>query len=57
MEKNILKEKIARHNEKVDYNRTMLSWVIDGVACLIFFPYIIMVVYRRGKYNEYMKDF
>lgn len=57
MDNEALKEKIAKHNENVDYNRTTWSWIVDIVACLIFFPMIVMVIYRRGKYNEYMKDF
>jgi len=52
-----LKERIRKHNEKVDYNRTAVSWIVDIFACIIFFPYIVLVVYRRGKYNEYMKEF
>lgn len=55
MDEDRLREKIRRHNEKVDYNRSAMSWGVDVVACAIFFPMIIMVVYRRGKYNEYMK--
>ena len=50
------KDKIRKHNENVDYNKSPESWVIDIIACLIFFPYIIMVIYRRGKYNEYIKE-
>lgn len=52
MDEKELRRKIHEHNEKVDYNNTTSSWVIDIIACLIFFPYIIMVIYRRGKYNE-----
>lgn len=52
-----LKERIRKHNEKVDYNRTAVSWIVDIFACIIFFPYIVLVVYRRGKYNEYMNEF
>jgi len=52
-----LKERIRKHNEKVDYNRTAVSWIVDIFACIIFFPYIVLVDYRRGKYNEYMKEF
>lgn len=57
MDEKTLKKQIREHNEKVDYNRTTASWVIDIIACIIFFPYIIMVLYRRGRYNEYKKDF
>lgn len=57
MKEETLKKKIREHNEKVDYNNTAMSWVVDVIVCAIFFPYIAMVVYRRGKYNEYKKDF
>ena len=52
---NIKQEKIKKHNDKVAYNKTVFSWIVDILACLIFFPYIIMVIYRRVKYNEYIK--
>jgi len=57
MDEEILKKKIREHNKKVDYNRTAISWIVDVIACAIFFPYIVMVLYRRGKYNEFKKDF
>lgn len=57
MEERELKKKIREHNEEVDYNRSISSWIVDIIACLIFFPYIIMVIYRRGKYNEYKENF
>lgn len=57
MDERELKKKIREHNEKVDYNRSISSWIVDIIACLIFFPYIIMVIYRRGKYNEYRENF
>lgn len=57
MDEKTLKKQIREHNEKVDYNRTTASWVIDIITCIIFFPYIIMVLYRRGRDNEYKKDF
>lgn len=52
-----LKEKIRKHNQQVDYNRSIFSWIVDIIVCLIAFPYIVVVVYRRGKYNKYMEDF
>lgn len=52
-----LKEKIRKHNQQVDYNRSVASWIMDIIVCLIAFPYIVAVIYRRGKYNEYMEDF
>lgn len=57
MDERELKKKIREHHENVDYNRSISSWIVDIIACLIFFPYIIMVIYRRGKYNEYREDF
>lgn len=52
-----LRRKIRKHNENVDYNKSTSSWVVDIISCLIFFPMIIMVIYRRGKYNEYKQHF
>lgn len=49
------KEEVARHNEKVDYNKSAESWIMDIVCCFIFFPMIIYIVYRRGRYNNYQK--
>lgn len=57
MDEKELREKIRKHNENVDFNRTTASWIADIVACIIFFPMIVMVIYRRGKYNEYMDEF
>lgn len=57
MDEKELRKTICEHNEKVDYNRSAASWIVDLIACLIFFPYIIMVIYRRGKYNEYKEVF
>lgn len=52
-----LKEKIRKHNQQVDYNRSIVSWIGDIIVCLIAFPYIAVVIYRRGKYNKYKEDF
>ena len=52
-----LREKIRKHNAKVDYNRSLSSWIGDIIACVIFFPTIILVIYRRGRYNKYMDEF
>lgn len=57
MDEREMRRKIREHNEKVDYNRTVGSWVVDILACLVFFPVIVMVIYRRGKYNEYKEEF
>lgn len=48
-----LRNKVRVHNEKVDYNNSISSWIVDIIACIIFFPMIIYVIYRRGKYSEY----
>lgn len=55
MDEKALRRKIRAHNEKVDYNRSAMSWVVDIIASLIFFPMIVLVIYRRGKYNDYMR--
>ena len=34
-----LRRKIREHNEEVDYNNTIWSWIVGILACLIFFPY------------------
>ncbi len=57
MDRQGLKRKIQRHNEKVGYNRSITSWIVDIIACLAFFPMFIMEVYRRGKYYKYREDF
>lgn len=57
MDEKEMQAKIRKHNEKVRYNQSLSSWITDIIACLIFFPMIIMVVYRRGKYKEYKKNF
>lgn len=57
MDEKEMQAKIRKHNEEVRYNQSLSSWITDIIACLIFFPMIIMVVYRRGKYKEYKKNF
>lgn len=57
MDQEELNKKIRKHNEKVEYNRSTGSWIIDIICCLIFFPSIISIVYRRGKYNKYIDSF
>lgn len=49
------KEEITKYNEKVDYNKSTESWIMDIICCIIFFPIIIYIVYRRGKYSSYKK--
>lgn len=43
---------IKEHNRKVAYNATTVSWISDIIACIIFFPYLVFVIYRRGKYRD-----
>lgn len=31
------KEEVARHNEKVDYNKSAESWIMDIICCSYFF--------------------
>ena len=50
--KKMTKAEIREFNSKVEYNESTASWVIDLISCAIFFPMIVMVVYRRGKYNQ-----
>ena len=50
--KKMTKAEIREFNSKVEYNESAASWVIDLISCAIFFPMIVMVVYRRGKYNH-----
>ncbi len=50
------KEKIQKHNMEVDYNKSTSSWIVDIIVCIICFPMIILVVYRRGKYNKYLTE-
>ncbi len=50
--KKMTKAEIREFNSKVEYNESVASWVIDLISCAIFFPMIVMVVYRRGKYNQ-----
>ena len=49
--KKMTKAEIREFNSKVEYNESVASWV-DLISCAIFFPMIVMVVYRRGKYNQ-----
>ena len=45
--KKMTKAEIREFNSKVEYNES-----VDLISCAIFFPMIVMVVYRRGKYNQ-----
>lgn len=31
------KEEITKYNEKVDYNNSTESWIMDIICCIIFF--------------------
>ncbi len=44
------RNEIREHNRKVEYNTTTGSWIMDIIACMIFFPYLFLVLYRRGRY-------
>ena len=50
--KKMTKAEIREFNSKVEYNESAASWAIDLISCAIFFPMIVMVDYRRGKYNQ-----
>lgn len=54
--KKMTKEEIREFNSKVDYNESLTSWVIDIISCIIAFPMIVFVVYRRGKYNHKISE-
>lgn len=43
---------LSEFNSKVEYNESITSWIVDIISCIIAFPMIVMVVYRRGKYNQ-----
>ena len=47
---------IRKFNSNVEYNESVASWIIDIIACIIAFPMIIMVLYRRGKYNHKLSE-
>lgn len=47
---------IREFNSKVEYNESAGSWIVDIISCIIAFPMIVMVVYRRGKYNHKISE-
>ncbi len=53
--KNLTPEKIQEFNNKVEYNESAASWMIDIVATLIAWPMIILAIRRRAKYHEKIK--
>lgn len=50
------KEEIREFNSKVEYNESAASWVIDIIGCIIFFPMIVLIAFRRGKYNHKISE-
>lgn len=49
-------EQIAKHNAKVDYNKSGLGIIGDILTFCIFPPIIIFIIYRRIKYSEFIKE-
>lgn len=54
--KKMTKAEIREFNSKVEYNESIASWIVDIFSCIIAFPMIVMVVYRRGKYNHKISE-
>lgn len=54
--KKMTKEEIREFNAKVEYNESAASWVTDIISCIIAFPMIVLVLYRRGKYNQKISE-
>lgn len=54
--KKMTKEEIREFNSKVEYNESVMSWIVDIISCIIAFPMIVTVVYRRGKYNQKISE-
>ena len=54
--KQMTKAEIREFNSKVEYNESVASWIADIISCIIAFPMIVMVVYRRGKYNHKISE-
>ena len=54
--KKMTKEEIRKVNSNVEYNESIASWIVDIISCIIAFPMIAMVVYRRGKYNHKISE-
>lgn len=52
MGKNMTNAEIREFNNKVKYNQSGFSWLVDIIGCLIAWPMIVMVIYRRSKYNR-----
>lgn len=54
--KKMTKAEIREFNSEVEYNESVASWIVDIISCIIAFPMIVMVVYRRGKYNHKISE-
>ena len=54
--KQMTKAEIREFNSNVEYNESVASWIVDIISCIIAFPMIVMVVYRRGKYNHKISE-
>lgn len=54
--KKMTRAEIREFNSKVEYNESVVSWIVDIISCIIAFPMIVMVVYRRGKYNHKISE-
>ena len=54
--KKMTNEEIRKFNSNVEYNESIASWIVDIISCIIAFPMIAMVVYRRGKYNHKISE-
>lgn len=54
--KKLTKKEIREFNSKVEYNESVTGWIVDIFSCIIFFPMIVMIVYRRGKYNHKISE-
>lgn len=39
------------YNEKVAYNQSVSSWIIDIIATFIWFPMLILIIIRRLRYR------
>lgn len=54
--KKMTNEEIRKFNSNVEYNESIASWIVDIISCIIAFPMIVMVIYRRGKYNHKISE-
>lgn len=54
--KKMTKAEIRGFNSKVNYNHSVAGWIFDIITCIIAFPMIVLVAYRRGKYNHKISE-